>query len=484
MRVVPVDGQPVDAGPTVLTMRHVFDQLFAQAGLALDDFATLIPLEVLARHAWTDGSSLDLFSSTDRNAEAIAALAGRRNADGYRRFLDHARKIHQAVEGPFIRAARASMISAAWRAGPRAALRLLDVDWQRTMWAALRSFFDDPRLLQLFGRYATYYGSSPFEAPATLSLIAHVEQSGVWRVRGGMHRLAVALAHAVREREGTIVVGRTVERIVVERGCARGVVLDGGDRVDADAVVVNADPNALAAGRFGEEATRAVKGPTKQPRSLSAMTFCLRARTSGLPLQWHNVFFGPKYQQEFDDVFVRRAMPREPTVYVCAADPEPAPPSPGEPRRLFALVNAPATGEEHDFTPEIEPCLQAALTTLERCGVALETSASELLNSEMTATTTPNDFERMFPATGGGLYGAATHGALAPFSRPGARTRIRSLYLVGGAVHPGAGVPMVALGGQAAAWHVLQDHPSMRRSVPMATRGGTSTRSATTERAR
>ena len=143
------------------------------------------------------------------------------------------------------------------------------------------------------------------------------------------------------------------------------------------------------------------------------------------------------------------------------------------PQRLFCLVNAPARGDDDAFDPEIESCRRRCREQLARCGLTLRARPSQIVS------TTPHDFARMFPGTGGALYGPATHGMTGSFARPGARTRIAGLTMVGGGIHPGAGIPMVALGGRLVARTVHEDLASMPRSRPVATCGGTSTASAT-----
>jgi 1-hydroxycarotenoid 3,4-desaturase len=188
-------------------------------------------------------------------------------------------------------------------------------------------------------------------------------------------------------------------------------------------------------------------------RSLSAVTWALSAKTVGFALARHNVFFNTDYAAEFTAIFGRQTMPREPTVYVCAQDrgePDAAPRD--EPERLLVLVNAPATGERHVFTPsEIATCETATYALLQRCGLTVHRQP------EMQQISTPNDFAARFPATGGALYGRAVHGAMAAFRRPAARSAIKGLYLAGGSVHPGPGVPMAVLSGRLAAAALLQD---------------------------
>jgi 1-hydroxycarotenoid 3,4-desaturase len=339
------------------------------------------------------------------------------------------------------------------------------------MWSALGKYFRDPRLQQLFGRYATYCGSSPYLAPATLMLVAHVERSGVWSIEGGMHALAQALADGARSFGATIRYGQEVDELLVACGRASGVRLASGERIGADAVIINADVAALAGGLFGVNARRGAAAISPRARSLSALTWSTVAKTDGFPLSLHNVFFSRDYHAEFDDIFRRDTLPNEPTVYVCAQDRDGEGPDSGGEERLLVLVNAPANGDRHYYdTAEVEQCAQRTFRTLERCGLQIQR------RPETTQVTTPADFNRMFPATGGALYGRSSHGWTASFQRPGARTRIPGLYLAGGSTHPGPGVPMAALSGRSAASSLLADLTSHGWSTPTAMRGGTSTR--------
>jgi 1-hydroxycarotenoid 3,4-desaturase len=207
-------------------------------------------------------------------------------------------------------------------------------------------------------------------------------------------------------------------------------------------------------------------------RSLSAVTWAGTASAEGFPLSYHNVFFSGDYAAEFRRLFDERRLPDEPTVYLCAQDRDDlAAAEPGGEERIFLLVNAPANGDSHDYGhEEIAACETRMLDRLENCGLRLT------LNREATLLRTPRDFADRFPGSGGAIYGQATHGMMAPFRRPGARSRIPGLYLAGGGVHPGAGVPMVALSGAQAASSLVRDRVLTRRWWPTATAGGTSMR--------
>ncbi len=458
MRQLPVGGLAIDSGPTVFTMRWVFEELFASCGADLAQAVSLTKLDVLARHAWPDGARLDLFADLPRSADAIGQFAGAAAARGFLAFSTRAARTYAALEHSFIRASRPTPLSLMRDTGLAGLTRISPFS---TLWSELGKHFRDPRLQQLFGRYATYNGSSPFTAPATLMLIAHVEQQGVWAIAGGMHGLAEAVWQLAERHGARLLTGRAVSRIMAGGGGARGVTLDDGEHILADAVVMAADVAALPS-------LLGTKPEKPQPRSLSAMTWSIAGSPSGFQLLHHTVFFSSDYQAEFDDIAKGR-MPARPTVYICAPDrPEHGAPPPA-PERLFCIMNAPAIGDRHPFTAAEIAASHAAMHRLfESCGLEIACRAEQV--------TTPTDFATLFPATGGALYGAATHGAMASFRRPGARTKLPNLYLAGGSVHPGAGVPMAALSGAVAAASLLADGASTGQSRPAATAGGTSTR--------
>jgi 1-hydroxycarotenoid 3,4-desaturase len=462
----------IDAGPTVLTMRDVFEGIFADAGANLADHVTLRPAGILARHAWSVDQRLDLHADLECSVDAIGAFAGAAEARRYRAFCAQARHVFDTLDQPFMRSADPSPLSLMRAAGVGAMLKVAPFG---RLWAELGRYFTDPRLHQLFGRYATYCGASPYLAPATLMLVAHVERAGVWLVDGGMHRLAQAMADLAQAKGARLRTGIEVVGLITSAGRAAGVTLSTGERIAADMVVSNADPAAMSAGVMGPEAARATRHAAGAGRSLSAVTWAMTARTSGFPLARHNVFFSRHYQAEFDDI-AHGALPSAPTVYVCAQDRETPEWADADHRseRLLCLVNAPPVGDRHPFTAaEIAQCEQQTFSLLQRCGLSLER------RPESTVITTPAQFDQLYRGTGGALYGPALDGWRAAFQRPRARATLPGLYLAGGGAHPGPGAPMAALSGRMAAAAVLRDGVSIASSLGKATPGGMSMRSAT-----
>lgn len=470
-----VDGAEIDAGPTVFTLREIFDDIFRESGSELGDHLELRRAEVIARHAWGEGETLDLFADPLRSEAAIGDFAGAAAAAGYRRFRAEAARIYAILEKSFLQAGKVSWPGPLmWRIGLWRVGDLLAIRPYESMWKVLGEHFADPRLRQLFARYTTYCGSSPFATPATLMLIAHVEAQGVWLIDGGIGALANAMRGLAETHGARFRLDTPAARIEVTHGRASAVETADGERISADAVVVNADPAALADGLLGTAVARAAGRTRRGHRSLSALVWLAHAQTSAFPLARHNVFFSPDYPREFNDM-AGGAPPIEPSVYVCAQDRDaPGRTAPGGRERLQIIVNAPANGDTRDYSAqERTRCTQAMLATLRRSGLTLEDPMPHHL-------LTPNEFAAFLPSTGGAIYGRASHGWAASFLRQGTRTRIPGLYCAGGSTHPGAGVTMAALSGRLAAQRVMQDFVSMRRFHPAVMRGGMSMRSATT----
>lgn len=465
-----VDGQAIDTGPTVFTMRWVFDELLQSVGADLDRELRLQRLPLLARHFWDDGSALDLHADQAASEAAVEAFAGADEAANFRRFCATTRALYDALETPFIRSQLAGVPRFMWRMGPRGLALLTGIGPLHTLWRSMERSFADPRLQQLFARYATYTGSSPWAAPATLALITQVEMDGVWSVEGGMPALAACLARLGQQHGVQIRLDSACRSIRQSAGRVSGVELASGEVLAADVVVFNGDAAALRQGLLGAAAQRAVP-PVHQPRSLSAVTWSLLAQTKGRALDRHNLFFGRDYAQEFADIFGKARLPQDPTVYVCAQD-RGAGSVPAGRERLLCLVNAPALGDSASeaLSPQaVQRCQERSLALLRTCGLEVE------LEPGKSVCTTPQQFHQRFPGTGGALYGQATHGWLSIFSRPGAVSRMAGLYLAGGSVHPGPGVPMAAMSGRLAAEAILASRALTRRSRPVATSGGTST---------
>jgi 1-hydroxycarotenoid 3,4-desaturase len=439
-----VEGVAIEAGPALLTLRPLFESTFAAAGSSLDAHLALTPQTLLGRHIFADGSRLDLPVDPQAAEAAIGRFAGAAALPGYRAFRARARAAFETLEGALLQRARPSALALAAQARLG---RLLATGPFTTLWDALGTHFADPRLRQLFARTASHVGSSPFQAPATLMLVAEVEQRGGWWVEGGMTRLAEALATLARAQGAQIRLGTPVAAVLVAGGRASGVRLADGETIACDAVVCNADPAALAAGRLGAAAARALDPLPVMRRSFSALTWAMRA---GLPADAvaQTVLHAPDAQAEYTALAFRGRLPAAPSIALWAQDrPDGAAPPAGA-ERLLALISAPARGDSgQPDAAAVASCQAQVFARLAAAGLPLAPGS--------LVVTGPAEWEKLAPGTGGALYGPAVQGWQATFSRPAAATRLPGLVLAGGGTHPGAGLAMAALSGRLAAAQVI-----------------------------
>ncbi|HSF65758.1 MAG TPA: FAD-dependent oxidoreductase, partial [Paracoccaceae bacterium] len=420
---------------------------------------------------WPDGSTLDLHADPEASASAIRAWGGPRAESDFRRFDARTRAAFDAFRAPVMEAPRihpAAVATAALRAP--ALWPMLAPGMTLARWLATQ--FRDPRLRQLFGRFATYTGGTPTRAPAILSLIWQAEAAGVWVVAGGMHRLAQTLATLAQQGGATFRYTTTAERILEHWGRVSGVALSDGSTLPADEVIFNGDPAALRAGFLGRAVRDAVPAAGTTPRSLSARVWSFAATPRGADLLHHNVFFCADPRAEFAPLD-RGEAPQDASIYICAQDRGTGTPPTG-PERFEIILNAPPLPPGTALDPkEDDRCHALMLSQLARRGLTFDPPPGP------ETMTGPDRFARMFPGSQGAIYGLSPHGMTASFRRPTAATALPGLWLAGGGAHPGAGVPMAARSGLHAAEAMLAARPSTSRSTPTAMPGGMSTASRT-----
>jgi phytoene desaturase len=441
--IVQDQGYTFDTGPSLLTMPWVVRQLFAAAGERMEDHLTLVPLSSTCRYRWPDGAQFEAYQLLPLLLHEIERLEPR-DVRGFLRFLAYTRRIYEAVAGPFLLdpfdglrdLMTMALVRDSWK-----------IDSFRTVDSAVQAYFHSPYLRQVFNRYATYNGSSPYRAPATFNIIPYVEfAEGGWYVQGGMYKLVEALEALARRVGVDMRMGIEVQEIIVRDGQARGVRLASGEQLHADDVVVNADPRYAYATLLHDQERTAARMARLEP-SCSGVVLLLGVDRVYDELNHHNIFFSADYPREFAAIFDKRVPPPDPTIYVSATsvtDPQHAPHGH---MNLFVLVNAPATSPRVNWPREASGYRDLVLARLERMGLH---DLGKHIRFERTIT--PQDFEARYNAPGGALYGLASNSRWSAFLRPPLRARgIERLFFVGGGTHPGGGIPLVLLSGAAVA---------------------------------
>lgn len=449
MGLIERDGFRWDTGPSVVTMRHVFEDLFASAGRSLDDYLDLQPVDPLTRYFYSDGTQLDVTPDIGRMAAQITEL-DERDVEGYLRFLAYAARIHRITGPVFIYDEPPN-----WRSLLRVSpLDALKIDGLRTMQQSIRGFVRSTHLQQLLGRFATYVGANPYQAPATLNVIAHVELTGgVWYPKGGIYKIAEAYAQLARELGVEICTGTSVEKIEVQNGYVRGVIA-GGEYLPAQAVIANVDVAMVYEKLLSADVVqskRLERLTTVEP-SCSGFILLLGVEGENSKLAHHNIFFSSDYRREFKQIFDEGVPPDEPTIYVAITSKTDKSHAPPGHENWFVLVNSPALGTTWDWHKEAPAYRDRVLKRLAEMRMDIR---HRIVNEMMM---TPHDIAITSGARRGALYGASSNNRWAAFLRPHNRASdVKGLYFAGGTTHPGGGVPMVTLSGCVAAKLLMQD---------------------------
>lgn len=429
------DGFVFDIGPSLLTLPHVFDELFRLAGTTLADELDLVRLDPQFQYRWPDGRSLTV---GDDGCDVA----------GYDAFVERGRRIWEVSERTFFAGPMTGPLSLMRRL--RRPSDLTAIDPLRTLHrAAMRAFDGDAQMAQWAGRYATYSGSSPYAAPATLACIAHIEHAyGCWYPIGGLGALRDALERAAVEVGIHLRTGQEAVLIDTTGGAARrsavtGVHLADGSLLPADIVVANADAAHLYRDLLPD--TRALRRVGRATPSTSGFVITAGVRGATDGIAHHTIWFSGDDRSEFAALAACRAAP-DPTIYACVSSVTDASQAPDGHENWFILVNMPA-GVELDR----ETTAARILDTLAARGTDLRD------RTLFVDTITPDDIAERYRSPGGAIYGTSSNGMRAAFRRPANRGPRRGLYLVGGSSHPGGGLPLVAMSGRIVASMIAED---------------------------
>jgi phytoene desaturase len=447
MNILEAEGFRFDTGPSLVTLPGVIADTFRAAGRRrMEDYLTLQPLDPLTRYRFADGASLDVSPNLPRLVNEVGRLSPG-DVTGLFRFLAYSRTLFERAGPVFLFKERPGLRDLL----ARRALDALRIDAHLSMHRAVSRYFKDKRLVQLFDRYATYNGSSPYRAPATLCMIPYIEiGGGGFYIRGGLYRLVEALMEVARELGVNFQPNCEVAEILVQpgqglsrQGKAVGVRFAEGGLLFADAIVVNADPvyayESLVPEEFRDR--RLASHTARFEPSSSGFVLLLGVRGDYPALAHHNVFFSSDYRSEFDHIFERREPAPDPTIYVACSSKSDRTQAPPGHLNLFVLVNAPALTPEADWPTWQDPYREKIISTLEASG--LPNLRDNIVYEQVI---TPLGFRDAYNTWQGSIYGLSSNSRQTAFRRPSNRAPgLRNLYFVGGSVHPGGGIPLVLL---------------------------------------
>ncbi len=443
---VEANGYKFDTGASLLTMKHVLEDVFEFAGREIKDYLDIVSLEPICRYFWSDETRFDASADIAKTENEIANLEPN-DVLSFRKYLADSKQKYEIAERTFL---AKSLNDLPQLIRPKYLKDLLKISTLKTLDKHNASYFKSEKLQQLFNRFATYNGSSPYEIPATFALIPYVEFGlGAWYVRGGMYEIPKALAKLASELNVEIKTNCEVEKIIIKNETAIGVKVNDGI-INADFVISNADAIETYRNLLPPENS---KFQDREP-SCSGFVLLLGTRKKFLTLAHHNIFFSDDYKAEFDAIFQRKRPAKNPTIYICATSRTDETQSPAGHENLFVLINAPYTNSRTDWQKESKSYRDLIVKKLEEFGVE---DLNDSIDFEQIIT--PEDFEKKYRANRGSIYGISSNGIFSAFMRvPNKSKTIENLYFVGGATHPGGGIPLVLLSAKMTAEMICQNH--------------------------
>ena len=435
-----------DTGPSLLTLPAVYRDLFLKTGRPLEDSVNLVDLDIAFRYQFPDGTVLKMPGvGVGAATSAIGDALGGKSAEQWKLFMQRASRMWAATRGPFLQSpleGMRSLLALSWRIGD-----LRTIAPGKTLRTLAQHYFDDPRLVMLVDRYATYTGSDPRKAPAALATVPYIEQTfGTYHVAGGLRELGRAVYERCLALNVTINLGQGVHAIEASNAVT-AVILDTGARIECDIVVSNSDAkntlNSLLPDSTAQQKTKSARlALAKNVPSLSGFVELLALQGSSTDLAHHNVWFPSNYDAEFDAIFGAQPDPvLDPAIYVCA--PKDAAMRPKDHESWFLLVNAPrhvpGLGVNWYDAELVVNYQRHLLDVLAKRGTDVRSRI------QWSHTQTPADLEFATSSPGGSIYGSSSNGMRSAFLRPTNKTKIANLYQVGGSSHPGGGLPLVAM---------------------------------------
>jgi diapolycopene oxygenase len=450
LNIKTLGGYTFDLGPSILTMPHIFRELFERAGRRLEDYVQFEPVTPHWRNFFEDGLTFDFtpdMAAQERELAKLGPDAGR----GFFRFLEYSRELCKLTEEGYFRRGLDTFGELVRHYGPIRSLWGFDVF--RSLNGGVRRFVREPHLIDALDYFIKYVGSSPDDAPALLNLLPYVQFGyGLWYVRGGMHALARAMERLLTDIGGTLRTGAEVESITTDGRRVTGITVKEVGPIAADVVVSNMEV-VPAHERLLKESTAEVRRFDRFTPSCSGFVLHLGIDRTYPQLAHHNFFYSRNSRRHFRTLFREGRLSEDPTIYLvapCKTDPGQAPAG-GEVIKILPhiphLQSTPFT--EDDFTAYRE----RILVKLERMGLT-DLRRHIVVEDRWT----PADIQRMYYSHRGSIYGVVSDRFKnLGFKAPKKSDRYENLYFVGGSVNPGGGMPMVTLSGMKAGERIQED---------------------------
>lgn len=441
-------GYRFDAGPSLFTLPQLVDELFELAGYKPSDFFRYERLSTLCHYFWEDGVRFEAPAEPEAFIEAIHEQLGVAKS-AVRKRIEQSALLYERLSPLFMERSLHQPGTFFNSDALKAYSKLHQFDFFRTMHKANETLLEEPHAVQLFNRYATYNGSDPYQTPATLNIIPHLEMGiGAYFPEGGMHKITEALVALAKKLDVNFRMGEKVDEILLDGRQVSGVRV-GNERVLADVVVSNADM--VTTYRKLLPASLAPEKLLAQPKSSSALIFYWGIEKEFPELDVHNIFFSKDYRHEFEQIFRKGSIGPDPTVYVNITSKRSPADAPEGCENWFVMINVP-NNQGQEWDKMIDKARDSILSKLSRIlgqDIASLIACEEILD--------PRLIQQRTSSWQGALYGNSSNNKFAAFLRHANKSnKVEGLYFCGGSVHPGGGIPLCLLSAKVTASLVPQ----------------------------
>lgn len=430
-------GYRWDAGPSLFTMPHFVDELFELFNLDPRDHFNYLRKEVVCNYFWDDQSRFSVHADKEHFIEA-ASIFFNTPAQKIKNYLKSSKDKYDLTAHLFLEKSLHKWSTYLSRDTLLSLAQSYKLDVSQTLNGLNKKTFNDPRLVQLFDRYATYNGSSPYKTPGIMSIIPHLEMHyGTFLPEGGMHSITQSLFDLARNQGIEFRLSEPVKRVVHKNGMAVGIESAQG-RYHSDIVVSNMDIFSTYH-KLLENSPRPER-ILKQERSSSALIFYWGIQKSFPELDLHNIFFSGNYKKEFEHIFDLKTVYEDPTVYINITSKDETGDAPDGCENWFVMINTPGNFEQDWESIKTH----ARKNIIAKLNKALGTDLDALIETEEILE--PRTIESKTSSHRGSLYGASSNSKFAAFLRHANFSgKIKNLYFCGGSVHPGGGIPLCLL---------------------------------------
>ncbi len=442
-------GYRFDMGPSLFTMPHFVDELFTVSNKKSEDYFSYKRKDTVCHYFYKDGTTFQAASKEKEFASNAASTFDVAEEDVLN-YFKKSKKKYDLTSSLFLENSLHKLATYLTKDTLKAIFKVRSLDINTSLHAYNAKTFNDPKLVQLFDRFATYNGSSPYQTPGIMSMIPHLEQYyGTFFPEGGMHSITKSIYQLALDLGVEFHFNSKVEKIIVQHKKAVGVFGNNKDYL-ADYIISNSD--VVSTYRTLLKDQKAPEKTLKQPRSSSALIFYWGIKKEFPTLDLHNIFFSDDYKQEFEHIFQKNNVYEDPTVYINITAKENKADAPEGCENWFVMVNVPSnTGQDWDHIIE-----KTRIEVLRKLSVSLSVNMEDLIEFETVLD--PRLIEAKTISYQGALYGASSNNKFAAFLRhPNFSQQISNLYFCGGSVHPGGGIPLCLLSGKIVSELILKD---------------------------